>query len=437
MLKRIKITGFKSFKNVEVKLGKLAVIIGPNATGKSNFLDALQLLSRIATCEKLTDAFDSPFRGKPLESFSYGKEGLEGLSKKNSVSLRLEVDVEISKSIVESVNNEIFDLKRAKPSDEALDSNRSQIALVREKFLRYMIEIEMDPQKGMLWVKDENLLALKLNGEPRSPHSRAPFLERLGKKLHLRMEKESHPLYFERYLSYSILSRSLHIPHYPHLTAMKRELTNWLFYYFEPRERMRTPNPVKESRHIGLMGEELAAFLHTLKVTDEKRFFGLKKALNALIPSITDIDTQVNKFGEVELQITERDVQYSSRLISEGTLRIIGLLALGSAKESPSLVGLEEPENGIHPRRIRLIAKYLCEKAAEDTQFIVTTHSPTLPNYIPDKDLYICHFIDDQSEIIPFITLGPLYKSSEVNKGLDDEPMLTKEERILRGDFDL
>ncbi len=63
MLKRIKIQGYKSLADVEVHLGHLAVLIGPNASGKSNFLDALQLLSRIATCRTLREAFAPPHAG--------------------------------------------------------------------------------------------------------------------------------------------------------------------------------------------------------------------------------------------------------------------------------------------------------------------------------------------------------------------------------------
>jgi hypothetical protein len=45
--------------------------------------------------------------------------------------------------------------------------------------------------------------------------------------------------------------------------------------------------------------------------------------------------------------------------VSEGTLRLIGLLALQGVKMPPTLIGFEEPENGVHPRRISLIAEFL------------------------------------------------------------------------------
>jgi AAA15 family ATPase/GTPase len=69
MLKRIEIKRYKSLVDVAVDLKPLVVLLGPNAAGKSNFLDALQLLSRMAVSPTLKAAFEPPYRGKPLESF--------------------------------------------------------------------------------------------------------------------------------------------------------------------------------------------------------------------------------------------------------------------------------------------------------------------------------------------------------------------------------
>src|SRR5437763_11778576 len=99
MLKRVKIQGYKSLVDVEVNLQPLSVLFGPNASGKSNFLDALQLLSRIATSKNLREAFEPPYRGKPLESFTFGREGIQGLRAQERVSFSIEIDVELSKIV--------------------------------------------------------------------------------------------------------------------------------------------------------------------------------------------------------------------------------------------------------------------------------------------------------------------------------------------------
>ncbi len=252
------------------------------------------------------------------------------------------------------------------------------------------------------------------------------------------MEGQAHPTYFGRYLDHAILSRPHYLPHYPHLTALKRELQSWVFYYFEPRERMRAPTPVKEVRHVGMMGEDLTSFLHTLRTLDPPQFSAVQKALHHLIPAITEIRTEVNKIGEVELSLIEGDVAMPARVVSEGTLRILGLLALQGVKEPPAVVGFEEPENGVHPRRIREIAKILVNQAdLGDSQLIVTTHSPILPDHIPSESLFVCRKTEQGTTIEPFRTQGALYRGSDITEALDDDAEETPvSTRILRGDFD-
>lgn len=434
MLKRIKIQGYKSLIDVEVLLNPLSLLFGPNAAGKSNFLDALQLLSRIATSRTLKDAFEPPYRGKPLESFAFSDQGIKGLLKQDTVAFSFEVDVELSSSIIESVNRQIREMKKSKPSNGEVETDPKAQSFVRENNLRYRIEVEILPKSGILRIADEYLAALNTKGEIN--RKRSPFLEKVQNRLHLRMEGQAHPTYYERYLDHSVLSLPLYPPHYPHLVAMRQELSRWFFFYFEPRERMRAPSSVKEVHHIGLMGEELASFLNTLRAIDEPQFKAVEKALRLIIPSVTHIDVGVNDLGEVELKLVEGKTPIPSRVLSEGTLRILGLLALGGAKDPPSLIGFEEPENGIHPRRIRMIADLLKNRALTgETQLIVTTHSPILPEMFDDQNLFICRKEDGHTDIRPFSTWGPLKRRDSIGEALDAEE-ISISGRILRGDFD-
>ena len=434
MISRVKIEGYKSLSNVEVNLKPLAVLFGPNAAGKSNFLDALQLLSRIATSRTLKEAFEPPYRGKPLESFWLGKGGIEGLLKRESASFSIEVDVKLSPSVKNSVNRQIQEMKRGDISSE--NNPPSQKSYVHHERLRYRIEVEIIPRSGILTVADEYLAAIDRKGKPiKRPRA---FLEKAEQRLRLRMEGQGHPTNFERRLDHSILSRPHYPPHYPHLIAMRRELETCQFFYFEPRERMRATTPVKEVRHIGLMGEELAAFLNTLKNLDRPQFEVVAKALHLMIPSISGIQPDVNKMGEVELSLLEDGKLIPARIVSEGTLRVLGLLALGGVKESPALVGFEEPENGVHPRRIRDIAELLKNYSSSgDTQLVVTTHSPILLDQIPKESLFVCHKEKGDTSINPFSSWGPLGYRPDLLEALDEKRSpLPVSQRILRGDFD-
>ncbi len=439
MLKRIKIQGYKSLADLELNLEPLSVLVGPNASGKSNFLDALQLLSRMATCQTLEEAFDPPYRGHPLESFTFGDEGIKSLLKKEKVSFSIEVDVLLSTDVIESINKRIQEIRETTIKDtKSVNKPVSDRRLpVNENYLRYRIEIEMLPKQGFLRVADEYLAALSTEGQPK--RNRKAFLERRQNRLHLRMEGQSHPLYYERYLDYSILSRSHYPPHYPHLTAMQQELANWLTFYLEPREQMRLPNPVRAVHDIGPMGEDLAAFLNTLQARNKRQFESVEKSLHTMIPSITGINVSVNELGEVELDLREGEKRISARVLSEGTLRILGLLALVGSEESPALIGFEEPENGIHPRRIRRIARFLeTRMILQDIQFIVTTHSSLLPDLVPYESLYVCRKVNGNTKIesLKMMDTGPLWRKSDTEVALDDEDALSPSERILRGDFD-
>ena len=431
MLNRIRVRGYKSLRDLDVQLKPLTLLFGPNAAGKSNILDAVQLLSRLATSRTLKEAFDPPCRGKPLESFTMGPGGLKGLREQERLAFSIEADLHISDTVAKAIDREILEMRQ--PAGAGNSDNVP--ARVHERRLRYRLEVEMLPSSGLLRTTDEYLAALNKNG---GPTRRSAFIERQGQQVRLRREGQARPMEYERYLDRAILSMPHYAPHYPHLTAARRELESWQFFYFEPRERMRAATPIKEASHVGPMGEELAAFLVTLKTRQPRQFQALEKALRMLLPDVDGIETDVNDLGEAEFRLRENGVAIPARVLSEGTLRLLGLLALSGAEDSPSLVGFEEPENGVHPRRIEHIADLLKTSSQSwETQYIVTTHSPILPDRLPDDALFVVSRTNRETQVESFKTWGALGRKPDINEALDDggEP-LPVSERILRGDFD-
>ena len=101
------------------------------------------------------------------------------------------------------------------------------------------------------------------------------------------------------------------------------------------------------------------------------------------------------------------------------------------------MIGFEEPENGVHPRRLRLIAELLQTRAElGETQMIVTTHSPLLVDLIPDEYLYVCRKREGGTQIEPFTSLK-LWRGREISEALEDEEEpLSVSAQILRGDLD-
>jgi predicted ATPase len=79
---------------------------------------------------------------------------------------------------------------------------------------------------------------------------------------------------------------------------------------------------------------------------------------------------------------------FSANLLSDGTVRLLFLLAILKSPHPPSLICLEEPEFGLHPEWIKLLGELL-EEAATRTQIIVATHSPTLISYVKPQHVVV------------------------------------------------
>ena len=142
MLKRVHVQGYKSLVDVEVHLEPLTVLFGPNTAGKSNFLNALQLLSRFGTSRTLRDAFDSPNRGKPLESFSIGEKGIEGLLEQEGLTFSIEADLRLQETVAHVVNQQIRKMRPAGSRAASPDSPARRDG-VRTHDMQYRIVIEM------------------------------------------------------------------------------------------------------------------------------------------------------------------------------------------------------------------------------------------------------------------------------------------------------
>ena len=136
-------------------------------------------------------------------SFTFGEHGIRGLLEQERLHFSIEADLELSKAVVDAVNRQIREMRR--PSGEALDadlitsgeaSDADSIkgpAQVRERNLRYRIEIEMLPRSGTLRVADEYLAALNAKGEP--TRQRKPFIERRGEKIiYASRDKPTQPI---------------------------------------------------------------------------------------------------------------------------------------------------------------------------------------------------------------------------------------------------
>jgi predicted ATPase len=421
MIHHIKVENYKSLKSVDVPLKDLTVIIGPNAAGKSNLFDALNLVARLVTLKNLKEAFDG-HRGLPLESVHYDKGQMADLLEKETHRIKFEIDVELTDAVVQETEQQIRD--RRKGIDEQ-NGNGQDKSRITNRSLRYNLELEIHSGSGVMRVMNERLAALRKRGD--GEKVRNPFIEKVGNKLSLRMEGQAHPFMHEIGLDYTIASTSLYAPHYPHLTAFKAEMSRCQFYYFEPRILMRAANAIADVTQLGPRGEELAAFYHTLSIKAPKQFEALKLAAKQLLPRLQNFEVEQTGKAELYLNVWEDNASYSNRLISEGTLRVLGLLAVLSPTSNATTIGYEEPENGVHPHRLSKIAELLLNSAEGSRQILINTHSPILPTYFHNENILVCRRQRGATEFVPFTSIGSLFRRHDIAEHLD--------EQIVRGDY--
>lgn len=345
MLTRLRVQGFKSLKNVEFDLAELVIVFGPNAAGKSNVLESLVLLSRLVRERTLAEAFDAGIRGYPVEAFRVDEDTTEDAPRR----LRIEADT------------------AARPRDHEPRSTEPR---------RYAVEVEINPQTGELHLVDERLARI---GKRRSN----PAVERVdtarGPRIRVRRkDKQSHPYEEEPGIRHTLASNLQYSgkERFPDFDALREEVGDWHLVYLDPREAMRRAQPPREIEHIGERGEYLVPFLHRLGATHPRSFEAVVRAVRSVIPSIEGIQTELSKHrGELDLRIRQEGVWLPVRVISEGTLRVLALCAMAVNPWSRGLMALEEPENGVHPRRVQIIADLLA-RASNHRQVVVTTHSP-------------------------------------------------------------
>jgi energy-coupling factor transporter ATP-binding protein EcfA2 len=393
VLKKLIVKGFKSLDDVTVDFPRMAVLFGPNAAGKSNLLDAIQALSRVGTSRTLSDALSEPIRGYPIEAFGFPAGGLAALLSQKSASFSLETLLDVGK----------------------------------EHFLyNYRFTVEIQPGSGSLSVQDEYLATLGKRGEPKGN----PSIERVEDQLRIRRKsKPANPRREDVGQNYAILSdpRWSGIE-YRAIERCRNELSGWRTYYLDPRVAMRSARPPSDVRDIGVLGEDIAPFLYRLRADQPKRFDAVKRTLRSLIPSVEDLTVDLDKKrGTLDILVRQGGKEFSSRIVSEGTLRVLALCALTVNPWGGSLLAFEEPENGVHPRRLELIVELLASLAAEQgRQVIVTTHSPLFCDVVlrlaKDRPKEIALLKVRQgpvgTEIASFITSGPLFKDLEIAKAL-------------------
>ncbi|MCP4661896.1 MAG: ATP-binding protein, partial [bacterium] len=191
---------------------------------------------------------------------------------------------------------------------------------------------------------------------------------------------------------------------------------------------MRTAQPLSDVHDIGVLGEAIGPFLYRLRSDRPRHFAAVRRTLRSIIPGIEDVRVDLDKSrGIVEIHVRQGGKDASSRIVSEGTLRMLALCAVAVNPWSSSLIAFEEPENGVHPRRIERIAQLLHSLAIEQQkQVLVTTHSPLFCDSVlriaggrsEEVALVNVQRRNGATSLRPFPVGDPLFSDSEIVRAL-------------------
>lgn len=423
MIRRLRISGYKSLVDCSVDLSPLTVVIGPNGAGKSNLLDLVGLLSRLARCETVREAFED-HRGRPLEAFhsreGFGAEAYRRIIEEGPLRIRVACDLEIHPAIARDVNRSLEERERATGAT-------STYTRVTESLLRWTVELTIVPRTGELSVTDERLEALRKDLEPKGRSVRVPFIERetTGERERFvaRVERQSHPRYFESHRPRTLLAELSDPVYHPHVVAAAREISSWRVYYVEP-DRMRGEVGVQSADEPGRHGELLAPFYYGLQQRHPATFRGIVRNLQDFVPGLADLRVDARE-GVLEIvAVMEGGHEFPARLLSEGTLRLLCVVGIAVAPRPPAVMVYEEPENGVNPARLDLIAQVLrtaTEVRPDPIQAILTSHSAIVCDLLP-QHIVICRWDAARGTTFtsPRWASDTLYFQQDVVRALDE-----------------
>ena len=352
MFDYIKIEGFRSFKKVEFEMPRLAVLIGPNGGGKSNFLDLLSLMSEAAHgqlergigsrggADCVTFGFSS-FRNVFVE-FHFQGEPLP------NVRFKLGFDVGFASSNVQV--EEVIEEPTTQRNNPVSTVKRDPTGCVFRQG-------EIDERKALEWASELAIFQVK------------------------------------------------DLSKYPIPYRLLNNIQEWTLYRdidVGPESPIRQPELVRPAVRLLPNGGNLSSVLYAMQQDHKDDWDDILGILKTAYPDFVKLTVPAGGGdGKVHLRWFERPHEkqgLSANLLSDGTLKLLCLIAILKSPNPPPLICIDEPELGLHPDWIKLVAELL-QEAATRTQVIVATHSPHIVAKLDPEQVIVTEKADGETHL--------------------------------------
>lgn len=175
----------------------------------------------------------------------------------------------------------------------------------------------------------------------------------------------------------------------PRVIALRDFITSWHLSYLSADAARTNPEAGAQER-LSQTGDNLPNVIQYLREQHPERLEAIFATLRRRIPRIEKVEAEV--LQDSRLLLLVKDAPFStpvlSRFVSDGTLKLLAYLTVLYDPEPPRLIGIEEPENYLHPRLLPQLAEE-CQQAADRSQLVVTTHSPFFINALRAEEVRV------------------------------------------------
>lgn len=330
-IESLKVQNFRALHSVEFKkLTPLTVLVGPNGSGKSTVFDVFAFLSECFE-SGLRRAWDR--RGQARELRTRGSSG--------------------------PITVEIKYRERQRP---------------KSPLITYFLSV--DEGRSGPFVKHE-WLAWSRGGSGR-PFRFLEYQNGSGRAISGEepdrgAQREDIPLSSPDLLAVNALGQ---FQDHPRVAALREFIRGWYVSYLAADSARSQPEAGPHER-LNKTGDNLANVIQYLDQQHHSRLKHIFTALQERVPQIESVHATTMADGRLLLQIKDApfDDAMLARFASDGTLKLLAYLVLIHDPTPPPFIGVEEPENFLHPRLLPGLAEE-CLGASERTQMLVTTHSP-------------------------------------------------------------
>lgn len=332
-IERLSVRNYRALRSIDLsELTPLTVLLGPNGSGKSTIFDVFSFLSECFT-DGLPRAWDR--RGRFRELRTRGSKG--------PIVFELEYR-ENPRDSPATYHLEIDETKRGEP----------------------VVAVE--------WLKWRRVAA----DEPGAPYKILSYKNGQGwvisgKRPEQDDKKVRQPLDAPTTLAVSTLGQ---LRNNPRVVALRRFISSWYISYLSAADA-REQTEAGAHEHLSKTGDTLANVVQFLKERHPRLLDRIFETLQRRVPRIESVRSEETRDGKLLLLIKDApfDEPILARFASDGTLKMLAYLVVLLDPEPPPFIGIEEPENYLHPRLLPELGEE-CRKATERSQLLVTTHSP-------------------------------------------------------------